>query len=158
MINTGSSRLKADTSTFNGREPQHGLWKRHCWHSCHRGRENAHCTRGSHSYRTRRENIECGRGHSSQRNAGKQRNRNRRRQIITIGSGNISGGGASSITPRPCTHKEGSFIQVDENNHQKVCLICGEEIAHEPNKEGDFCTDCWYGAKQIGDNAYYTFD
>lgn len=78
-------------------------------------------------------------------------------KIVTAG-GSMSGSGTSAITPAPCAHEDFSFVSVDKSSHKKVCLICGEELAHELHKEGNFCADCGYGAKQIGESAYYTFD
>lgn len=79
-------------------------------------------------------------------------------QIVTSGAGSMSGYGTSTITPGPCLHKDVFFAPVDENSHRKVCRLCGEALEEEPHSEGNSCTDCGYGADQIGESAYYTFN
>ena len=78
--------------------------------------------------------------------------------LIVTGGGSLSGGGTSTITPGPCPHRDVSFVSVDENSHKKVCFLCGEALGEEPHSEGEVCSDCGYGTNQIGETAYYTFD
>lgn len=57
-------------------------------------------------------------------------------QIVTSGSGSVSGSGTSSIVPGPCIHRDVFFAQVDESVHKKVCLFCGEEYTEPHSSDG----------------------